>query len=161
MGAWLDEAIISLVTCNPMPALEDLATLGWETVARILWIRDNFPLNTLRFKQKAIKCVNCSWSSTVMAPRVYRGCGHITSEDAELTFPASGSASLIPGTIDFSVELRQIECLICRVAPFRSGLISCKSCLHVYDSLDIVRVSLYTMINEIFGKEIQNLDSEP
>ena len=43
VGAWLEEGVNSLVTCNPMPALEDLATLGCETVARILWIRDNFP----------------------------------------------------------------------------------------------------------------------
>ena len=83
-----------------MPALEDLATLGWETVARILWIRDNFPLNTLRFKRKAIRCVNYSSSSTLMASGWVYGCEHLGSEDAELTFP--GSASLIPGTIDFS-----------------------------------------------------------
>ena len=28
VSAWLDEAVSSLATCNPIPALNDLATLG-------------------------------------------------------------------------------------------------------------------------------------
>ena len=44
VGGWLNDAVTSLATCDPMPTLEDLAsTLGWETVARIFWIRDKLP----------------------------------------------------------------------------------------------------------------------
>ena len=164
VGTWLDEAVNSLATCSPMPTLVDLATLGWETVARILWIRDNFPQNTLpgRFKREAIKCMHCSSSSSLI--NFSYGCGHIASGDAELTFP--GSASAIPGTIDVLVTLKQIQCLVCRGTPFYSIIVTCNSCsfTYHYSNNPIVRVTLYkmkAMIEEMFGDEIKDHELEP
>ena len=158
--AWLDEAVTSLVTCNPMPTLEDLATVGWETVARILWIRDKFPhiaQNTLCFRRDSIKCTHCSSSSGLINSSY--GCGHITSGDAELTLP--GSTSPIPGTVDLFVALRQIQCLICRGTPFYSIIVTCNSCsfTYHYSNNPVVRVTLHkmkTMIEEMFGEEIKD-----
>ena len=164
VGTWLDEAINSLATCNPMPALEDLATLGWETVARILWIRDKFPLNKLpcHFKRHAIKCMHCSSSSSLI--NYSYGCGHVASGDAELTF--SSSASPIPGTIDLLVTLKDIQCLVCRGTPFYSIVVTCNSCSYTYhySSSPTVRITLYemkTMIEEMFGEEIKDHRDEP
>ena len=162
VGAWLDEAVKSLAVCNPMPPLEDLATLGWETVARILWIRENFPFNTLpgHFKRDAIKCMHCSSSSSLINHS--HGCGHGDAE--ELTFP--GSVSLIPGTIDLSVSFNHIQCLICRRNTFYSIAVTCNSCSYAYhySHNPTVRITLdkmKTMIEEMFGEEIKNYEPEP
>lgn len=46
VATWLHEGVTSLVTGDPgSTTLEKLATLGWETAARILWIRDNARLS--------------------------------------------------------------------------------------------------------------------
>jgi len=163
VGAWLDEAVKGLVVCNSMPPFEDLSTLGWETVARILWIRDNFPLNTVpgNFKRDAIKCMHCSSSSSLI--NYSYGCGHIASGDAELTYPGSGS--LIPGTIDRLVSFKQIQCLVCRGNPFFSIVVNCNSCSYTYhySHNPMVRVTLdkmKTMIEEMFGEEIKNYESD-
>ena len=166
VGAWLDEAVKGLVVCNPMPPLEELVTLGWETVARILWIRDNFPLNTVpgNFKRDAIKCMHCSSPSSLINYNRDYGCGHIASGDAELTY--SGSGSLIPGTNDRLVSFKQIQCLVCRGHPFFSIVVNCNSCSYTYhySHNPMVRVTLdkmKTMIEEMFGEEIKNYESEP
>jgi hypothetical protein len=159
VGAWLDEAVKSLVVCNTMPSLEDLATLGWETVARILWIRENFPLNTLpgKFKRDAIKCMHCTSSSSLINHS--HGCEH-----EELTFP--GSTSVIPGTIDILVSFNHIQCLICRRNTFYSTVVTCNTCsfAYHYSHNPTVRVTLdkmKTMIEEMFGEEIKNYEPEP
>ena len=164
VGVWLEEAVKSLAVCNPMPTLKDLATLGWETVARILWIRDNFPLNTLpgNFKRDAIKCMHCS-SSTSLISHSY-GCGHMASGDAELAF--HGSGSLVPGTIDFLVSVEHIHCLICGSNPFYLIAVNCNSCSYAcsWNTSPMVRVTLdkiKVMIDEMFGEEIKDLYNEP
>jgi hypothetical protein len=163
VAAWLDEAVTSLATLNPMPKLEDLATLGWETVARILWIRDNFPLNTLRFRRDAIQCKECL--STLSLINSSYGCGHMASGDAELLI-TSGSASPFSGTIDLLVPLQHMQCLICKGIPFNSIVVTCRSCSFTYRSSHnpFVRVTLYnmkTMIEEMFGEEIKDHKPEP
>ena len=136
VSAWLDEAVSSLATCTPIPALGDLATLGWETVARILWIRNDAQY-THCFKGDAMKCMHCSssLSLTIGSRSIYSGgCGHIVSGDTELTF--LGSASPIPGTPDFSVSPNQIQCQICKRTPFYSIAVTCNSCSYSYHHSD-------------------------
>ena len=164
VGAWLNEGVTGLATCDPMPTLEDLAVLGWETAARFFWMRCNFHPNsssqyTLRFRRDAIKCPNCSSSSSLIDDSYPNSCGHIASEDAELAF--SGSASPISGTFDFLVPLRQMKCPICNANPFLTNafcrLSSCRTVVY-YNSN--VRVStLNKLIEEMFGEEIK--DCEP
>jgi len=170
VGAWLDEAVISLAMCNPMPKLEDLAALGWETVARILWIRDNSPpirapnaQNKFCFRRDTIKCPNCPSSTSSLINSSY-GCGHIASGDAKLTFP--DSISPISGTIDILISLSKIECLICRrnPGPFGSIYVTCNFCSTSYNCNSNVRVTLDTstympIIKEMFGEEIKDNES--
>jgi len=67
VSVWLDEAITILAGGLPKPKLEDLVTLGWETAARILWIRDNANTsNNLCFKRDTIKCGHCLSSSSLI-----------------------------------------------------------------------------------------------
>jgi len=164
VSAWLDEAVTSLVTCNPMPALEDLATIGWETVARIYWIRDDVR-NTLRFRRDAIKCSYCPSSpSKLVLGTTYTchsRCGKAVSEYAEMTC-GSGSASSSP----IKVTFREIQCKTCKGKPFDTSgsfRVVCYSCKYSLskDSLVIVTPnnSLKPMIEEMFGEEIK--DYEP
>jgi len=176
VGPWLDEAVTILTTCNPMPTFEDLATLGWETVARILWIRDNLSKSTsspasslsnsdtLRFRRDAIKCPQCSSSSSLINDSY--GCGHIASGDAMLTVRSS-STSLISGTFDRCVKLRLIQCPICDSSPFNSVHdVHCYFCSFAYSNSyqPNVRVtlnnskSLKTNIEEMFGEEIKEYE---
>jgi hypothetical protein len=162
VDAWMYEAFTSLATCNPMPKLEDLATIGWEAVARILWIRDKFPLiaqNTLCFRRDAIQCFHCSSSSDLINSSY--GCGHISSGDAELTFsaaPISETNEHLP-----VVPLREIQCPICRENPFCSiDRVICNFCsFYTYNSSDVrvrdvtLNRSLKTMIEEMFSEEIK------
>ena len=58
VAAWLNEGVTGLVGSDPRSSLDDLATLGWETAARILWIRDNchslMAANTVTFRRDTI-----------------------------------------------------------------------------------------------------------
>ena len=172
VGAWLNGAVTSLTVCNPMPTLEDLAPLGWDTVARILWIRDNCLLisqHSRCFRRDAIKCAYCAPSPSLINSNY--GCGHIASGDAKLTF---GSALQIPGSYDLLVTLKQIQCPICGGNPFSSISVVCSnsSCLFTYNSSNNpnlnVRVtpnksktlgeSLKMMIEEMFGEEIKGYE---
>ena len=162
VAAWLDEGVTKLSTLTTMPTLDDLATLGWETVARILWIRNNFPLNTVRFKRDAIQCVRCPSSSSLIHHSY--GCEHTATGDAELTATASFPVS---GTFDLLVALKLIQCLICKGTPFYSNRVTCNSCSTTYSYNGInptVRVRLHkmkTMIEEMFGEEIKDHEPEP
>ena len=164
VGAWLDEGVTSLLICDPMPTLEDLAAFGWETAARFLWMRCNFHPKkssssqyTLRFRRDAVTCFNCS-SSLIHDP--HGVCGHIASGlgDAEFTF--SGSASPILGTCYISVPLTLIKCATCSAGyPFSNkstirdyGDWSCDFCRSAS-----ARVStLNTVIEEMFGEKIKD-----
>ena len=160
VAAWLEEGVTSLATCSPMPTLEDLATLGWETAARFLWMRsNNLPnsQNTLHFRRDAIKCANCSSSSSLINASF--GCGHITSADAELTAFVSDSASPISGTFDFLVILKNIKCAICSGNPFNYISMSCNPCATTTHYSHNVRVQVSTLnklIKEIFGEEMKD-----
>jgi len=164
VGRWLNEAVISLVR-DPMPTLEDLATLGWETVSRILWIRANLPGNAQnmhRIRRNAIKCPNCSSSSILINANC--GCRHTHSGDSELTF--SGSTSVISGTNELSIPLGEMQCLICMM---NINNIRCNFCSDYSNKNTTVRVTVVAqiqseskMIEEMFGEEIVDYgDSEP
>jgi len=169
VGQWLYEAVTSLATCNRKPTLEDVAAVGWETLARILWIRDDARnLNTFRVRLDEIQCEYCSSSLSWIDFAFYSGrCGHITSGDAELTF-YSASSSPIEGTTDseyVQVKLREILCQICGGNLLDIDALPCRvcnSCLVSYTKKASIRVrvqpkkSLEAMIEEIFGKEIMD-----
>ncbi|KIM37714.1 hypothetical protein M413DRAFT_47828, partial [Hebeloma cylindrosporum] len=40
VSAWIKEGVTTLVSSAHRPTFDSLASLGWETAARILWIRD-------------------------------------------------------------------------------------------------------------------------
>jgi hypothetical protein len=164
VSAWLYEAIGSLVTCDLMPPFEDFTILGWEAVARILWMRKDDQLR--HFKPDAIKCMNCSLSLSLKEYNsVYpRRCAHVESKNLELTF--LGLASPIPGSVDFSVPLDQIQCLICETNPLPSIDATCKSCSYTYhySKNPTVRVQLFkmrAMIEEMFGEKMKDHEREP
>lgn len=158
--AWLKEGITTLTSNDYKPTLEDLATLGWETAARILWIRENsrhFTPNTLCFSRDSIKCGNCT-SSLI---NTSYGCGHIGSADSELTFPGPGSLTGA-GTAsrDRLVMLNSIQCKICGRTPFYIDRILCSSCSSYTARYHNVRITPMKgseeMIEEMFGEEIKD-----
>jgi len=161
VSPWLIEAITSLAGDIPKPTLEELVTLGWETAARILWIRDNANTsNNLCFKRDTIKCGHCLSSSSLINSNY--GCGHIASASAELTFSGPGSPTSA-GTANRLVALRLIQCKTCGSAPFSSiSNIYCGSCMNTSSSFSTVRVTptkaLKELIEEMFGEEIKDYD---
>jgi len=176
VGAWLHEAVTSLATTNdPIPTPEDLATMiGWETVGRIFWVRDDawtkrWHSSMLHFKRDAIRCVYCMSSSRLIKSIEAKDypCGHITSGDAELTL-SSASTSSTKGN-DVRGPLKQIKCQICGVNPFNfnSFYITCdySSCGNVTTKEHNVRFtphdSLKPMIEKMFGKEIKDYGGQP
>ena len=74
----MEEGVNSLVTVDPKPTLDSLATLGWETAARILWIKDNIPSNTLHFRSSDIHCKYCSRSRLTFS---CQNCGNYSPGD--------------------------------------------------------------------------------
>lgn len=162
-AAWLDEGITSLVDGDPKPTLDDFATLGWETAARILWImryhsRYLIPANTLYFRISEIKCGYClSSSSLITSAHNCHICQQLVPADAELTVPG-------PWTPGAAVLFRTIRCshINCRGATFSSIAIRCSSC-SVHHGPDYqVRImptkGLKEMIQETFGEEFRNSD---
>ena len=166
--AWLIEAVTCLTSDNPKPTLDDLATLGWETAARILWIRDNSShsitaSNILCFRREAIKCGSCSSPASLI--NTSHGCGHIASADAELTFPGPGTPT--SGPTEHLVTLRMIQCKICGANPFCSTDFFCGFCSRISRSYGNVRITLSKvtltaasreMIGKMFGEEIKDYE---
>jgi hypothetical protein len=164
VAAWLDEGITGLVNGNPKPTLDDLATFGWETAARILWIKDNCNVrsNSLHFRRDEIKCGSCSSSASLINQVCNCNyCGKDVPADAELTVPDPGTDS---GPADHLVPLRAILCsdINCRQATFHRISVHCSSCSFHHNRNDNVRIPpkkrLQELIEEMFGEEIKNYD---
>jgi hypothetical protein len=148
-----------LANRNIKLALEDLATLGWETAARILWIRDSDPLNAsnLSFTRDAIKCASCSSSSNLINSDVTcHYCGCSVPADEELIFPGPGSP--LSGTPERLVAFREIRCRHsnCGGFTFMSTVLACSFCSFSCGPYTIVNVrisvNLKKVIREIFGE---------
>ena len=165
----MGEGVTGLVNCNPGLTLNELATLGWETAAQILWIRDNsphsgslLPANTLRFTRDSIKCGYCSSASSLINYSNCHSCGQAMPADAELTAPGPGTIS---GTGDHLIRFSTIQCshIHCRRAIFTSA-IHCPnpSCGVYLGTGHNVRVppkkGLDKLIEETFGEEIRNYE---
>jgi len=165
VAAWLEEGVTSLASVDSSSTLEDLATLGWETAARILWVnlRDiSSPSltasNTLHFRRYAMKCKICS--ATLM-PDSHINCNHCgvpVTADAELLVHGPES---VPGTADHLVQPRAIKCK-CGGTPFSS--IICSFCFWNVESNERVRITAdkkedkKAMIKEMFRAEIEDYE---
>ena len=165
VSTWLDEGITSLaLSDNSRPTLEELATLGWETAARILWIRDDSgsslkASDTLRFTKDSIKCGNCSSSSSLITGVHHcYDCGQAVSD--ELT--CNNSGSLVPGSTDRLVKLMAIRCGNCsRPDAFTSINIRCSFCQINSSRNSNVKITpkrWSQMIKEMFGEEIKSYE---
>ena len=163
--AFLEEGVKGFVSNEPKATLEDLATLGWETVARILWIRDRLPRsgplmppNTLYFGRDEVKCGLCSsQASLIKSNLTCYSCGQVVTADAELTAPGPGTIS---GLTDRLVWFVAIQCsyLNCQrpILPLNSSV----KCNHCLNSTNRVRITpkkeLKELIEETFGEEIRS-----
>jgi len=156
VATWLDEGVTSLTSGDPKPTLESLATLGWETAARILWIRDSSPFlatSNTSFRADSMKCGYCSSSASLIdgSHNCYN-CAIAVTAATELTFTGPGTVS---GASDDLVQLNAIRCK-CGGAPFYS--IYCRSCLANYRHGHNVKIATNKkkkMIEEMFGGEIE------
>jgi len=169
VAAWLYEGITGLVNSNPGSTLEDLATLGWETAAWILWIRDNsphcqspMPANTLYFRRDTIQCGACpSPASLITGNYNCPFCGQAVPADTELTTVARGPGS---EASDLLVPLKAIKCnnIQCQRPIFSSTSFYCRSCFLNLIPDNFVRITpkrgLKESIEEIFGEEIRNYE---
>ena len=165
VSTWLDEGITSLaLSDDSRPTLEELATLGWETAARILWIRDNsgsslMPSQIPHFTKDSIKCGHCSSSSSLM-PGVH-DCYHCNrAVSGELTCTDPGL--LVSGCTDRLVQLMAIRCGSCsRPNAFYSVNIRCSSCQMTSSRSSNVKITpkrWSQMIKEMFGEEIKSYE---
>jgi len=163
IGAWLEEAVTNLTVCKPadMPTLEDLATLGWETVARIFLIRNYAATGTtIHFRRDTIKCGFCG-NSITPSPNYQCQCGHEV-----FTAFASIYGNYVTGTGRARVNPTLILCPICRLHPFPTrNFCNSSSCRHYFsfrDLLVFVTLSnpLKKMIEEMFGEEIKDSSYE-
>ena len=171
VAAWSEEGVHSLASSEPKATLEDLATLGWETAARILWIGDRslrpqplMPANTLYFRGDEVKCPFCSSPESLMKfGFTCNSCQQVVHADAELTAPDPGTISGT-GTIR-AVLFGTIQCgyLKCQKAVLPAGsakLIKCHSCAnYIGSSIPVVimpKKELKEMIEETFGEVIRN-----
>jgi len=165
-GHWLEEGVTSLVDGDQSLTREELATLGWETTALILWIKDRLRLstrnsNTLSFRKDSIKCAFCTSSASLLSGshNCYQ-CGGALLGDEELT-----CASVTPsfGTADTIVPITTIMCSKCGERPFYSTSFVCPSCPYgtCYPHGHNVRItpkkSSKEMVEEVFGEEINEL----
>jgi len=164
IAAWMDEGVTGLVNDNYKPTLADLAVLGWETAARILWIKDNILSNTLSFRRDDIQCgYSSSSSSLINSDYNCSSCRQAVPSDAELTAPGPSTTS---GSTDRLFKLKAIKChLNCQGYVFCSVFFSCPSCSKSYNDprqklkVGITRRKrLKEMIKQAFGEETRNYE---
>ncbi|CAA7271197.1 unnamed protein product [Cyclocybe aegerita] len=161
VGAWLEEGLCSLASSDHRPTLADLATLGWETAAQILWIRDisHSPLNvpnTLRIRRDAIQCGFCtSPSSLINSAYNCYDCGQPVPAEAKLTYSGPSSATT---TAERLIAVKGIQCDKCGKGPFKSLNVHCNFCSRTSTHGSNVRITPNNKdtIEEIFGAEIKD-----
>ena len=167
-GHWLEEGVTSLVDADQSLTREELGTLGWETAALILWIKDRLGhstrnSNTLSFRKDSIKCGFCTSSASLLSGsyECYH-CSSVLLGNEELK-----CASITPslGTGDTIVPITTIMCSKCGERPFEffSTSFVCPSCSSstCYPHGHNVRItpikSSKEMVEEVFGDEINEL----
>jgi hypothetical protein len=162
VSAWMEEGVTSLVNSDAKPTLHDLSTLGWETAAQILWIRDNLPGNTLRFRRDGIKCGYCpSSDSLINSNWNCCSCHQAVPADAQLTATGPGTIS---GLTDRIFPFRMIQCghPNCRGVVFSSIAIYCDDCSAYLSANHNIRITPMKqgkeLIEEMFGEEIKNCE---
>jgi len=160
----MHEGVTGLVNGDHKPTLGDLATLGWETAARILWIRDNTPSNILYFKRDDIKCAYCSsLVSLINFDHKCSNCQQVVPADGELTVP-SGAGIVSGPAADCLVLLGEIRCnrLNCQRATFSFISVCCPSCSVYICPSQKVKIRpkrlLKDIIDEMFGEEIRDYE---
>ena len=163
VAAWFDEGITGLVSSD-QPTLDDLAVLGWETAARILWMRARsqllMPANTLYFRRGDIKCRHCSsTASLINSDSTCESCRQVVPADVELSV---SRPEMVPGRTDYVVSVSEIRFSHnnCRGAIFSSFHGGCKNCSCNHTRKTTVRVTPQKVskeqIEEMFGEEIRN-----
>jgi len=163
-GHWLEEGITSLVDGDQMLTHEELAMLGWETAALILWIKDRLSVtsrnsNTLSFRKDSIKCGFCDSSASLLSGcHSCYDCASVLLGDDELKCANIPPSS---GTADTVVPIQTIMCNKCGELAFCWSNFTCSSCLSTTSGHDNVRISpkkwSKEMIKEVFGEEIKEL----
>ena len=147
-----------------LPTLDDLAIFGWETAARILWMRARsqflIPAKTLYFRRGDIRCRNCSSpASLINLGYTCESCQQVVPADVELNV---SRPEMVPGRTEYLVPVSEIRLSHnnCRGAIFSSFHGRCKTCLCNHDRKSIVRVTPKKVskeqIEEMFGEEIRN-----
>ena len=164
VAIWMHEGVTGLVNGDHKPTLGDLATLGWETAARILWIRDNVPSNALYFKRDDIKCAYCSsLVSLINFGHRCSSCQQVVPADGELTVP-SGPGTVSGPAAECVVLLGEIRCsrVNCRRPTFSFISVNCPSCsVYIGPSHKVkIRPNKVSkdVIEEMFGEEIRDYE---
>jgi hypothetical protein len=158
----MEEGLINLANGGYRLTRADFTTLGWETSALILWVRDNliFSLNSspFRFTQDMIQCGNCSYNFDQDLSECY-ACDQLLGKNYLTVSVTSGF--LASGTIDPGplVKLDDICCSACD-GRYYTRNIRCPGC-SLPISKNNVRITLKKMldekIGEVFGEEIRDL----
>ena len=156
---WMEEGVINLINGGHRLTRADLTTLGWETSALILWMKDTMSfLNSspLRFTPDMIQCGKCSSNLTSVLYSECVSCDEpIDMGELEHTAPVT---SLAPGTIDPLVKLECICCTQCE-HRFYTKNVRCPSCSSLARDCGIritLKKRLDEKIDEVFGEEIRD-----
>jgi len=161
-GPWLEEGVTSLVDGDQMLTHEELAMLGWETAALILWIKDRLsrsPMNSnaLSFRKGSIKCGFCASSASLLSgSHNCYSCASVLRTDEELRCP---NIVLSLRTADTVVPTQAIMCSKCGKRAFNSTSFFCSACSSTSypDARISLKKSSKEMIKEVFGEEIKEL----
>ncbi|KAF8808884.1 hypothetical protein BYT27DRAFT_7188391 [Phlegmacium glaucopus] len=152
VATWLEEGLASLVNGVHKLTREELATLGWETSALILWIRDNsspYPNDstTIVLSKDMVKCAVCpSLENLTGMDYKCRYCSHIFGKVDQHTVSRTSSGTL--------VRLSAIRCNSCNTDFFRLGYFNCTACSSRVDT-NISSDEPHVQIGEVFGEEIK------
>ena len=161
----MEEGLTSLVNGDCRLTRADLATLGWETCALILWIRENLIPSLsnppFRFTRDMIQCGNCSSSLASELNTECNYCDLPLDGIGEHTVSVNSLLQATSGTIDPLVKLEDICCSACN-RRFYIKSIRCPSCQ--CSSKSNVKIALKKRmdekISEIFGEEIREYKQE-
>lgn len=170
VAAWLDEGVTALICDDPKPTLDDLVSLGWETAARILGIKDkaNILSNTIHFRRDSIKCAYCPTSTSLLSSSSLvrcrePNCRWIVPEDGELTVSGPATVSGPDRIILFSAM--RCTCGGKIVSPGVSACRYCSNdivgdtrCVRITPIEQMVLQEIKEMIKEMFGEEIKDYE---
>jgi len=173
VAQWFEDAIEGLLDNDV--TLEHLSTVGWETAARVLWIKNNMSFDTppppstatneailfgpphVRINCSIIRCTSCSGKLLDPSPTAI-----VCPSGCTATFLSAERKHILGSSPQIKVQWHLLSCGVCKMRMF-STPVECFSCKQSHSHTTWVKLAFgkgrKALVQEAFGNELKEYRS--